>query len=197
MLWKLVPLASFALFLALVILRSWIQIRRTGRSGRLPLRSMDARGRVRAVIGLIVLAILLVEVLAAAAGKLSIAPSTAARAIGAALGFGGSLVMFAAQMNLGASWRVGIEEGARPGLVTTGFYRFCRNPIFLFMFAAFGGITLLLWNLTNTSMWVGLLIGVRFQVLTEERWLLRTYGDEYRRYASGVGRFLPRIGRLL
>ncbi len=40
---------------------------------------------------------------------------------------------------------------------------------------------------------LGLEIQVRF---VEEPYLMRTHGDEYRAYASRVGRFLPGIGRM-
>src|SRR5262249_36983855 len=53
------------------------------------------------------------------------------RGTGALVMFGGLVLLVAAQLNLGASWRIGIEETARSGLVTSGLYRFCRNPIFL------------------------------------------------------------------
>ena len=43
---------------------------------------------------------------------------------------------------------------------------------------------------------VGTYLGVRQQVSVEEAWLRRTYGDSYRDYARGVGRFLPGSGKL-
>jgi protein-S-isoprenylcysteine O-methyltransferase Ste14 len=35
---------------------------------------------------------------------------------------------------------------------------------------------------------------IRSQVRQEEAYLLRTYGDEYRAFASRVGRFFPGLG---
>ena len=40
--------------------------------------------------------------------------------------------------------RIGIEDAARPGLVTGGLYRFCRNPIFLALLVVIAGYTLML-----------------------------------------------------
>jgi len=41
---------------------------------------------------------------------------------------------------------------------------------------------------------LGLELQVRF---VEEPYLARTHGEEYRAYASRVGRFVPRLGRLV
>ena len=101
-----------------------------------------------------------------------------------------------AQLDLGASWRIGIEEGTSPGLVTTGLYRFCRNPIFLAILITLTGYTLLLPTRLSLALLLGTFLGVRQQVLVEEAYLLRSYGDSYREYARRVGRFLPGIGRL-
>ena len=43
---------------------------------------------------------------------------------------------------------------------------------------------------------IGTYLGIRAQTFAEENHLLRAYGDAYRHYAGGVGRFLPGIGRL-
>ena len=40
---------------------------------------------------------------------------------------GGLVLMVTAQLHLGASWRIGIEAGARPGLVTGGLYAVSRD----------------------------------------------------------------------
>lgn len=63
-----------------------------------------------------------------------------------------------AQLNLGASWRIGIEESSNPGLVTSGFYRFCRNPIFFAILIMLAGYTLLL----PTRLSLALLVGSKF-----------------------------------
>jgi protein-S-isoprenylcysteine O-methyltransferase Ste14 len=72
-----------------------------------------------------------------------------------ALFFGGLALLVAAQLRLGASWRIGIEEGAAPGLVTDGLYRVCRNPIFLALLVTLAGYALLL----PTWLSLGLVVG--------------------------------------
>jgi protein-S-isoprenylcysteine O-methyltransferase Ste14 len=117
-------------------------------------------------------------------------------ALGAVLLFGGLLLQAAAMLDLGASWRVGIEERARPGLVTGGLYRFSRNPIFLALIAVLTGYTLLLPTLLSALILAGGYLGIRQQIAEEESYLLRTYGEAYRAYARRVGRLLPGLGKL-
>src|SRR5207249_3253215 len=108
----------------------------------------------------------------------------------------GAVLLVVAQLELGASWRIGIEQGARPGLVTSGVYRFCRNPIFFAILIVLTGYTLLLPTRLSLVLLVSAFVGMRLQVLTEEAYLSKAYGATYREYARGVGRFLPGIGRL-
>ena len=116
---------------------------------------------------------------------------------GAVLTFAGLVLLVTAQLDLGASWRVGIDSAAKPGLVTTGLYGFSRNPIFAALLAIVAGGALMLPTLLSAALVIGTYLEVRVQTRAEEAYLLRTYGDAYRHYAAGVGRFLPGIGRLL
>ena len=79
-------------------------------------------------------------------------------------------------------------------LVVSGLYRYVRNPMYLGVAASLGGEALLFWNkqiLIELTVAVAIMdIFVRFY---EEPKLLRTYGDEYRRYQRHVGRWLPRF----
>jgi protein-S-isoprenylcysteine O-methyltransferase Ste14 len=49
---------------------------------------------------------------------------------GAMLIVAGLVLLVVAQLQMGASWRIGIDETSTPGLIETGLFRFCRNPIF-------------------------------------------------------------------
>jgi len=115
---------------------------------------------------------------------------------GAVLLFGGLSLLVAAQLQLGVSWRIGIDEGAQSGLITSGLYRFCRNPIYLAMLILLIGYALLLPTRLSFALLVGTYVGIRLQTSAEEAYLLRTYKDAYRAYARRVGRFVPRLGRL-
>jgi protein-S-isoprenylcysteine O-methyltransferase Ste14 len=75
--------------------------------------------------------------------------------------FGGLALMFRAQLDLGASWRVGIDEGAGPGLVKGGLYRLSRNPIFLAMLTVLVGLALLIPNVISLVAGAGTAIGIR------------------------------------
>lgn len=114
---------------------------------------------------------------------------------GAAIMFAGILLLAVSQLNLGASWRIGIDESTRPGLVTSGLYRLSRNPIYLGLLTTIAGYTLLLPTPLSLFLLVGTYAGVRLQTRAEEAYLLRTYGEEYRAYEARVGRFLPRLRR--
>jgi protein-S-isoprenylcysteine O-methyltransferase Ste14 len=115
---------------------------------------------------------------------------------GATLLFAGIAVLAAAQLNLGASWRVGIKEDEAPGLVQDGLYRFCRHPIYLGLLTALVGYTLLLPTALSLALLAAAYVGARMQAAAEEAYLRRTYGEAFDVYARSVGRFLPGVGQL-
>jgi protein-S-isoprenylcysteine O-methyltransferase Ste14 len=115
--------------------------------------------------------------------------------IGAVLLVAGLALMVTAQLDLDASWRVGIDPAARPGLVTSGLYRYSRNPIFLAFLVILVGYALLIPTVLSLALLVGTYVGVRLQIAAEEAYLKHAYGEAYRDYAGRVGRFVPGIGR--
>lgn len=79
-------------------------------------------------------------------------------------------------------------------LVTTGPYRFVRNPIYL------GAFTLIIALALVASNWLILLPGiviiplVYMQIDGEEKMLLAKFGDEYREYMRRTPRLIPTLG---
>jgi hypothetical protein len=73
-----------------------------------------------------------------------------------------------------------------------------RNPIYAAMILASLGLCLCVPNVLACVAWLALVATVELQVrAVEEPHLLRAHGREYARYAATVGRFIPRVGRLL
>ena len=184
--------------------RTWVQLRRYGSSGIVLFRSGRPGQHLREALFVVLAVALLAEAALAAVaprrlpGLVPLAPATAAvlRATGTVMVLGATALMLTAQLDLGASWRVGIDQGARPGLVTGGLYRYSRNPIYVAMLAALLGFALLLPSWISLGLLIGAGLGIRRHVRDEEAYLARTYGEEYRRYAARVGRFVPGVGRL-
>jgi protein-S-isoprenylcysteine O-methyltransferase Ste14 len=108
----------------------------------------------------------------------------------------GLALLIRAQSDLGASWRIGIDREARPGLVAHGLYRVSRNPIFLGVFIVVAGFVVLMPTALSFIIFVGLVAVIRRQVRAEERYLDEAYGTSYREYARRVGRFVPWLGTL-
>ncbi len=112
----------------------------------------------------------------------------------AALGITASV---AAQLSMGASWRVGVDDAERTTLVIHGPFRWVRNPIFTSMGIYLVGLLLVLPTPATIIAVALFAVGIHLQVRhVEEPYLLRTHGDTYRRYASRTGRFVPGLGRL-
>jgi protein-S-isoprenylcysteine O-methyltransferase Ste14 len=111
-----------------------------------------------------------------------------------ALGLGGTI---AAQLAMGRSWRVGVNETERTELVTGGPFKLVRNPIYSAMVPAVAGLTLLVPSVVALLGLALLVAAFEIQVrLVEEPHLLRAHGDAYAAYAQRVGRFVPVLGRL-
>ena len=115
---------------------------------------------------------------------------------GAALMAAGILLLAAAQLNMGASWRIGIDEGTKPGIVSAGLYRLSRHPIYLGLLMALAGYAVMMPTPLSLLLFAGAYWGLRGQTRIEEAYMLRTYGDDYRDYARRVGRFVPGMGKL-
>jgi protein-S-isoprenylcysteine O-methyltransferase Ste14 len=199
---RFLPLIGTAIFAAIAFCwRPWLHSRRYGTSGILLFRSGNRRQNVRDSLAVLLFVLLLGQASVEAAWPQSLSPLAVDRrglwrAGGAALLLGGLVLLVMAQLHLGASWRIGIEEGRRAGLITGGLYRFCRNPIYLAMLMVLAGYALLLPTRLSLALLLGGYVGIRQQVSAEEAYLLRTYGDAFRDYAGRVGRFLPGIGRI-
>ncbi|HHF7318970.1 TPA: isoprenylcysteine carboxylmethyltransferase family protein [Haemophilus influenzae] len=76
-------------------------------------------------------------------------------------------------------------------LVSTGIFRFSRNPMYLSLLLML--IAWVLW-LGNSLAWLDIIVFVlainQFQIAKEEAYLENKFGDEYRRYKQKVRRWL-------
>jgi protein-S-isoprenylcysteine O-methyltransferase Ste14 len=109
---------------------------------------------------------------------------------GAVLCLAGLLLMFSSLVSFGRSFRVGIDTEHSDKLVTTGVFAFSRNPIYVAFALILLGQFLVI---TNWILLVYLAAGVwlfRRQVLREEDYLKKRYGEEYAEYCRQVRRYV-------
>jgi protein-S-isoprenylcysteine O-methyltransferase Ste14 len=104
------------------------------------------------------------------------------------------LVLIAAQAQMGAAWRIGIDERSTP-LVTHGLYRLVRNPIYTAMTLVLAGVLLVAPSPWTLAAALAVTVGLMAQTRLEEQHLASLHGPTYRAYAARVGRFFPGIGR--
>ncbi len=81
-------------------------------------------------------------------------------------------------------------------LVTSGLYRFVRNPIYLGVLAAFVGYVL--WHPSRAILLCPVLVAVSshlFVIFYEEPHLRKTFGGTYEEYCQSVPRWIPRFKR--
>jgi len=177
--------------------RMWLQYRRTGDMGLRAFRG----GSVAAVASALLIGALVVATAGLVSALLGWTPSiekldgSILRVSGAALFASGFLLTLIAQLQIGDSWRIGLDPRERTALVTHGVFGYVRNPIFTGMLLTLGGLVLLVPNGWTLASLILALAGLELQVRgIEEPFLLRTHGDHYRAYTRRTGRFVPRVG---
>lgn len=95
-----------------------------------------------------------------------------------------------AQVQMGESWRIGVDSEHRTKLVRTGVFRVSRNPIFLGMTVTLLGLLLVIPNAITLMTFVLGVVLINIQVRLEEEYLKTTHGDEYARYLQRVRRWI-------
>jgi protein-S-isoprenylcysteine O-methyltransferase Ste14 len=110
--------------------------------------------------------------------------------VGVALCFGGLILLLRSLVSFGQSFRVGIDVDHPDKLVTAGIFAFSRNPIYAgFAFVLLGQFLVF----PNWILLIYLVAGILLfhrQVLREEEFLRKHYGQEYVEYSKRVRRYL-------
>ncbi|MCP3984420.1 MAG: isoprenylcysteine carboxylmethyltransferase family protein [bacterium] len=115
--------------------------------------------------------------------------------LGLGIAAAGVALVAAAQHEMGASFRIGIDD-QDTALVEDGLFAIVRNPIFSGLGVLLGGMFVAVPCPGSLGIWGVAVATIAMQTRLEERHLLAHHGEAYRSYASRVGRFLPGVGRL-
>ncbi|ORB66340.1 methyltransferase family protein [Mycolicibacterium tusciae] len=198
------PTIALVLFAAFALLgfgwRSWEQRRRTGSTG---FRGISGRpGSVEWFAGVGFIISMGIAVFAPILQMLGVvAPVSFLHApwiqiAGAVVAVIGIVTTVYAQLDMGESWRIGVDKSETTTLLRTGVFGWVRNPIFTAMMTFGLGFALITPNPVAVIGFVLLIVTIELQVrVVEEPYLLTTHGEAYRDYLAGVGRFIPGVGR--
>ena len=115
-----------------------------------------------------------------------------ARFTGFLMGLLGGGIFLLSVLCMKDSWRAGIPDKDRTELVTTGIYRYSRNPAFLGFDLMYAGVLLLYGNLLTLGFSVFAMVMLHLQILQEERYLVHAFGAPYQAYCRQVFRYLGR-----
>lgn len=102
----------------------------------------------------------------------------------------GAMLAFAAQVSMGASWRVGVAEDAVGQLVTGGPFEISRNPVFAGQLLLLLGVALAIPSVPSLMAVVLFWLSARSQIRTEERILENQFGPQYQSYQARVPRWM-------
>ena len=86
-----------------------------------------------------------------------------------------------------------ISDFAKPsenGINLKGLYRFSRNPMYVAYFVYFLGCVILTHSLILFLILMIFQISAHWIILSEERWCIRQFGDEYIKYMNKVRRYI-------
>ena len=111
-----------------------------------------------------------------------------ARFTGFCIGMLGDVIFLLSVLCMRDSWWAGIPDKDKTELVTTGIYRFSRNPAFLGFDLMYVGALLLYGNLLTLGFSVFAIVMLHLQILQEERYLVNTFGAPYQEYCRHVSR---------
>jgi protein-S-isoprenylcysteine O-methyltransferase Ste14 len=108
----------------------------------------------------------------------------------------GAMIAFAAQMAMGASWRVGVDPAAVGSLVSGGLYEIGRNPTFVGQLMLLAGVALAIPSLPAVIAVFLFWLSANAQIRSEEHVLETALGAPYLTYRAQVPRWIGRPGSI-
>lgn len=115
-----------------------------------------------------------------------------ARVTGFIMAMFGNAIFLISVLCMKDSWRAGIPEKDKTKLVTKGIYKISRNPAFLGFNLMYIGILLIFFNYGLLLFTVYVIMMLHLQVLQEEKYMEKTFGNEYLQYKNKVFRYIGR-----
>ena len=79
---------------------------------------------------------------------------------------------------------------AENGINLKGLYRISRNPMYVAYFIYFLGCVLLTQSLLLLAILMVFQISAHWIILSEERWCIKKFGEEYKNYMNEVRRYI-------
>ncbi len=179
--------------------RSWLQYRRTGSTGFKGFSGSPGSAEWLAGVGFAVALVIAVAApLAQWVGLTAPVPALDAvwlQSTGVFVAMAGIIGTIYAQLDMGDSWRIGVDPSETTALVRTGVFGQVRNPIFTAMLVFGAGLALVTPNPLALFGFALLFVTIEMQVrAVEEPYLNTVHGDSYRDYTATVGRFIPGVG---
>lgn len=123
-------------------------------------------------------------------GKVSIFSASLAGAIGLVLLSFNLVIALVSLIGMKDSWRVGVLEDQKTELISSGIYRYSRNPYFLSYQLMLVAYTVMLQNIILLILAVIGFLAIHNMVLKEEAYLFSVHGDQYLQYKNRVPRYL-------
>lgn len=115
------------------------------------------------------------------------------RIVGVVIGTLGVTVFIVSVLEMRDSWRAGVPEKAETELVTTGIYRYSRNPAFLGFDLIYIGILCMFFNWLLFAITAFTAAMFHLQIVNvEEPFMVEAFSDEYLDYKKTVCRYIGR-----
>lgn len=116
--------------------------------------------------------------------------SDSLRYIGLLISAFGDIIFLISVITMKNSWRVGISKNDKTKLITNGIYKISRNPAFLGFDLMYIGVILLYSNPFTIILSIFAIEMLHLQILDEEKYLEKSFKEEYISYKNKTNRYL-------
>lgn len=113
------------------------------------------------------------------------------RYVATAISVTGIVIVLFAQIQMGRSWRIGVDDKEKTLLIQTGLYRYSRNPIYLGIFVYWIGMVAVFASMSMLLCGLICVLSIDYIVRKiEEPYLIKIHGADYKLYIENTHRYI-------